>query len=168
MADDRFVPFAILLREGAATVPAASSAVPAAAAAPVGPARPHETSPGGGDEFLGELALLRASALEAFERAAARLLRGLADEVLGRELALAPCDTAALVARFLAELAAFEPLALAVAPADAGRVRAPLPVRVEPALRAGDAIVEVRDGAFESKVTLRLESLVGAAFGDFG
>jgi len=47
--------------------------------------------------------------------------------------------------------------------ADAGRVCSSLPIRVEPNLRAGDAIVEVRDGAFESQLAFRLESLVAAA-----
>jgi len=157
--DERFVPFAVLLRAGGA-------AMQAAVAPPVAPAVPalEEMAPGDGAGTLaGDLALLRAAAQEAFERASARLLRGLADEILGRELALAPCDTGALVRRFVAGLAACEPLALVLSAADAGRVCSSLPIRVEPNLRAGDAIVEVRDGAFESQLAFRLESLVAAA-----
>jgi flagellar biosynthesis/type III secretory pathway protein FliH len=157
--DERFVPFAALLRAGGAAVPVAAGAP----GAPPTPA-PAETALGRGiDALAAELALLRASALEVFERASARLLLGLAEEVLGRELALAPCDTGALVGRFLAELSAYEPSALVVSAADAGRVRASLPVRVESNLHAGDAIVEVRDGAFESQLAVRLEALVATA-----
>jgi len=165
--DERFVPFAVLLRPGGATLPAGSARPVAPATAAVAPATPPpaESTPERPlDALAGDLALVRAAAHEAFERASARLLRGLADEVLGRELALAPCDTAALVRRFLAELSAYEPLALAISAADAGRVRIPLPVRIEPNLRAGDAIVEVRDGTFESQLALRLESVVAAAW----
>jgi hypothetical protein len=156
--DERFVPFAVLLRAGGATAPSASAAPAIPAAVPADRAPQSDV-----DLLAADLALLRAAALEAFERASARLLRGLADEVLGRELALAPCDTAALVRQFADGLAACEPLALVLSAADAGRVRTSLPVRVESNLHAGDAIVEVRDGAFESQLVFRLESLVAAA-----
>jgi hypothetical protein len=158
--EDRFVPFAVLLRAGAS---GSSSAHEPDARPAASPRVPEPAAPDDGD-FAGDLALLRAAAMEAFERASARLLRGLAEHVLARELALAPCDTDALVRRFLAEVAAYEPLALVLSPADAGRVRAPLPVRVDAALSAGDAIVEVRDGAFEWRLSFRLQSLLAAAW----
>jgi hypothetical protein len=155
--DDRFVPFAHLLRAGTPPgSPAAEACEPAQP--PHGPAPAVVAGP-----LAGEVALLRAAALEAFERASERLLQGLAAEVLGRDLALAPCDIETLTRRFVAELMEFEPLALVLSPADANRVRSSLPVRVDSALRSGDAIVEVRDGAFESRAAFRLESSVAAA-----
>jgi flagellar biosynthesis/type III secretory pathway protein FliH len=105
-----------------------------------------------------DLALLRLAAYEAFERSAARLLRTLALDVLGRELLVAPADLEALAAQALAAFAAAEPVGLAVSPHDAERVRTPLPLRVDPSLEAGDLVVDVRDGAFESRFAFRLES----------
>ncbi len=171
MDEGRFIPFAVLLQRGDVPVPVSAAApsvsgASVAAAAPVTPAAPGDGEKrleGGARELVGDLAVMRAAAVEAFERASARLLRDLAEEVLARELALAPADTGALVRRFVAELADYEPLALAISPADAGQVRAALPVRIDPNLRAGDAILEVRDGAFESRLVLRVESIVAAA-----
>ncbi len=143
--------YASLLRAAPPVEPAAASAAPP---------RDAEADADAGAAVFEELALLRMAALEAFERASARLLRSLADEVLGRELALAPHDIEALAARALAELRGYEPLALVLSPGDAARVRVPVPVRIDPALRSGDAVVEVRDGALESPAAFRLEALL--------
>ncbi|GAC1302856.1 MAG: hypothetical protein NVSMB19_12460 [Vulcanimicrobiaceae bacterium] len=107
-------------------------------------------------DVVHELTMLRLAALEAYESATRRLIADLAHDVLGRELALAPVDIEALVARALAAFADLEPIALAVAPADRERVRAPLPVRADATLAAGDLVVYVRDGAFESPYAFRL------------
>ncbi len=108
-------------------------------------------------DVVHELALLRLAAREAYERATVVLLETLARDVLARELALAPVDLAALVRDVLATADVSEPIALAVSPADAQRVHATLPVRVDAALAAGDLVVDVRDGAFVSTFALRLE-----------
>ncbi len=108
------------------------------------------------ERVVEELALLRLAALEAFDRARARLLESLARDVLARELMLAPADLDALAARALRAFAESEPLALVVAPADAERVSSPLPVRVDPALVAGDLLVAVRDGEIDARFALRL------------
>ena len=68
----------------------------------------------------------------------------------------APADLDALAARALRAFAESEPLALVVAPADAERVSSPLPVRVDPALVAGDLLVAVRDGEIDARFALRL------------
>ncbi len=109
------------------------------------------------------LALMRLAALEAFERARLRLLEALAREVLARELMLAPADLDALAARALRVFAESEPLALLVSPADAERVSSPLPVRVDPALSAGDLLVAVRDGEIDARFELRVTGAILAA-----
>ncbi len=107
-------------------------------------------------DIVHDLTLMRLASLEAFENAARRLIADLAHDVLARELALAPADIETLVARSLAALVDHEPVSLAVAAADRERVRAPLPIRTDAALVAGDLIVYVRDGAFESTFGFRL------------
>ncbi len=154
--DERFVSFASLL--GAA--PSETASAPVAAHVPEPPDRVTHAA------VFEELALLRVAALDAFERSAARALRELATEVLGRELALAPFDIEALVARALEAFAGAVPIRLVLSPADAIRVRVALPVRVDAALQAGDTIVEVGDGAFESLALFRLERIVSRALED--
>jgi len=165
--DERFIPLATFIRgrsnASAPVAPQASAvAIEREAAAP-GVARgivdfAHA-------DVVHELALMRLAAIEAYERATATLLRALADDVLVRELALAPADLEALVKRALSTFGDCEPLALRVSPADAGRVQAGLPVRVDPTLDAGDLVVDVRDGAYESQFALRLEDALARAAG---
>jgi hypothetical protein len=107
-----------------------------------------------------ELALMRLAALEAFERATADVLAALAHDVLGRELAIAPADLGALAARALAQFAEHEPVALVVAPGDAGAFETSLPIRVDASLETGDLLIEVRDGHFESRFALRIREAV--------
>jgi flagellar biosynthesis/type III secretory pathway protein FliH len=114
-------------------------------------------------DVVGELALMRLAAIEAFEGLAQRCVRLLASEVLFRELALAPVDLEALVKHALERFAEHAPIAIAVSEADAERVRAPLPIRVDPTLAAGDLVVEVRDGAFEARFAFRLEDALRRA-----
>ncbi len=114
-------------------------------------------------DILDELALMRLAALEGFERAKTLLLAGLANDVLGRELALAPADVEAIVARARDRFHDCEPVALAVSPCDAQRVRTPLPTRIDASLEAGDLIVDVRDGALESHFRFRLRTVLDRA-----
>ncbi len=111
-------------------------------------------------DIVQELALMRLAALEAFERATADLLASLAQDVLARELAIAPADLGALAARALAQFAEHEPIAIVVAPGDAAAFETPLPVRVDASLDAGDLAIDVRDGHFESRFALRLREAV--------
>ncbi len=116
-----------------------------------------------------ELALMRFAAAEALEGAARRVLCDLAGDVLGRELALAPCNIDALLRRAVAAFTDLEPVSVRVAAEDAPLLSsatvtcaqkelAALPVRVDPALVSGDFIIEVRDGALESPRAFRLRS----------
>ena len=153
---ERFVPLAAFVR--AAPSPVASAAPPVSQ--PPASRGAVDYAQAG---VVHELTLLTLAAREAFARAAARLLRELANDVLARELLLAPADVAALVGRAVAAFAEHAPVGIAVSGFDADRVRAPLPVRVDPRLGAGDLVVDVRDGAFESSFTFRLEDALERA-----
>ncbi len=149
MAD--FVPLAEWLRDGReprGSAPAASEEErePPAQAPPA--AEPFA-------DFSGELGLLRVAACEGFEGAARRLLERLARDVLGRELALAPCDLAALVDAARAELEASEPVCFVVPPGAEAHLPPGLAYRTDPRLAPGDLFVEVRDGAFDARLHVR-------------
>jgi len=156
--DDGFVSLATLVTAAAAANTTAAAPPPSddGLAGRSGAAAPET----GGDDcafarLSKDLALMRVAALEAFESGTERLLRALADDVLARELALAPADVAALAAHALAAYAEHEPVEIVVAPCDAERVRAPVAVRADPTLGPGDLVVRVRDGAFESTFAFR-------------
>ena len=166
--DDRFVTLASLVA-GVAPAPApvvssvtakANEARPSVAAA-----RPMLDLARA--EVVQELALMRIAALEAFERAGADLLHRLAHDVLARELALAPADVCALAARALAMLAEMEPVAIVVAPADAAAFETALPLRVDASLDAGDLVIDVTDGAFESRYALRVREAIARVAGEY-
>ncbi|HTW83742.1 MAG TPA: hypothetical protein VMD91_06735 [Candidatus Sulfotelmatobacter sp.] len=102
--------------------------------------------------------LFRARLADAFDAAATRMLRELATDVLARELRLAPCDLAAIVARHRSSAPVVR---VRVAPDDA-RIDLGLPVTVDPALRAGDAIVELAGGTIDARLGVRLAALLAA------
>ena len=151
--DDRFVTLASLV-----VIPALAPSPVATVASPVA-AAPRGSKPAldiARADIAQELALMRIAALESFERASADLLGRLARDVLARELALAPVDLCALAARALAALSDHDPIALVVAPDDVAAFESALPIRSDATLHAGDLIVEVKDGAFESRFALRV------------
>jgi len=147
--DERFVSLAALVR-GGAVKPAPDPAAETARAVPVVADFAHA-------DIVDDLVLMRLAALEASERAAERVVQLCAAEVLARELLLAPADIDAIVRRALASFALHEPFEIAVSAADAERIAASLPMRIDPALVAGDLVVIVRDGTFESTFAFRLE-----------
>jgi hypothetical protein len=150
-----FVPLAGSLRGDAATERA-----PRAGDEP--PASP-ESNPDGVEALLDALALARLAALEAYDRAAPRLLAALAQTVLGRELELAPADLRTLVAHLRRDFATAEPVAVLLAPGEAGCRIDGLPVRADPALCAGDIVLEVRDGEIDARFALRRTGALGTA-----
>jgi hypothetical protein len=177
---DGFVPLARTLRAHVPGPPAVAAA--SAAAGSNGDGDADRDGAGGGEpppgkdarrprqrpappSELASLALVRLAAREAFERAAARVLEGLAHDVLGRELRLAPADIEALVARARVAFENSGPVAIEVSAADALALaeRAGLPVRIDPALGPGDVVVRVRDGAFESPLAFRLAGVLADA-----
>jgi flagellar biosynthesis/type III secretory pathway protein FliH len=149
--DERFISLAAFVRG------------PAPAAGPVAPAVVRGVIDFAHADLATELSLMRLAALEAFERSTAQALRLFASDVLARELALSPADIEALVKRALASFAEHEPVAISVSPSDAERVRAQVPVRIDPALEAGDLVVQVRDGTLESQFSFRLEDALRRA-----
>ena len=153
--DESFISLAALVR---CALAAPLEHVPA----PVSDA-PRSVAPFARSDIVHELVLMRLAAIEAFESGTTRLLRALADDVLGRELSVSAADVASLAARLLATYGEHEPIEIVVSAVDAERVRVPLPVRVDPALVAGDLVVRVRDGAFESQFGFRLESALERA-----
>jgi len=113
-----------------------------------------------------DLAAMRAAALEAFEASVEELLRGLADEVLARELAFAPADVGALVTRALAAFAAHEPVAVVLCATNAELLHGvALPLRVDSSLGDGDVVIEVRGGKLESPLAFRLQTILERALG---
>jgi flagellar biosynthesis/type III secretory pathway protein FliH len=164
--DERFIPLAAFVRGNAH---AANAPAPIAAALPESEAAEPSATPGVLDfahaDVVHELALMRLAAMEAYECAVTSLLRSLADEVLARELLLAPADVDALVRRVLATFAVRDPVELRVSAADAGRVQAGTSLRVDPSLGRGDLIVVVRDGALESRFAQRFEDALARTTG---
>ena len=159
--DDRFVTLASLV-----VIPslAPSVAVDAAIASPIA-SSPRAARPildMARADIAQELSLMRIAALESFERASAELLGRLARDVLARELALAPVELCALAARALAAFSDRDPIGLVVAPSDVAAFDCALPVRSDAMLEPGDLIVEVNDGAFESRFALRVRETIAA------
>jgi flagellar biosynthesis/type III secretory pathway protein FliH len=113
--------------------------------------------------LVGEIALARLAAHEAYERAVPRLLEALARDVLARELVVSPPDLAALSRSLAAEFANDEPVAFAIAREDLACFPPGLPVRVDPRLRAGDVVLEVRDGEIDARFAVRVRSAIDAA-----
>lgn len=149
-----FVSLADLLR---APRTDAADAAPAAVAAPRADAVELPASPEIADAVR-DAKRFRARLADAFDDAAARLLRDLAGDVLARELRLAPCELSALVARAQARAPVVR---VRVAPEDGGRLPG-VPTVVDDALRAGDAIVELAGGALDARLGVRLAAVLEA------
>jgi flagellar biosynthesis/type III secretory pathway protein FliH len=111
--------------------------------------------------------LFRARLADAFDEAAARLLRELASDVLARELRLAPCDLAELVRRACERAPVVR---VRVASCDVARVRAGAPrlrgeevqVVEDFALAGGDVVIEVAGGALDARLGVRLATVLEA------
>lgn len=116
-------------------------------------------------DVLREARLFRARLADAFDDAAARLLRDLGSDVLARELRLAPCDLAAIVQRIAVRVPV---LRVRVSAADlacgVSLARGfDVPVAEDPALRDGDAIVELSGGgALDARLGVRLATVLEA------
>ena len=164
--DERFIPLAAYVR-GLAVVACTGRESEAPAEAVVAPPPSSDTPLDAGEfahaDVLGELALVRLAAHEAFERGIASLLASFAERVLGRELALAPAELEALAGQAWDASRELEPLTLALSAVDAERVRTPLPTRIDPSLAAGDFVVELREGALESPLRFRLQAALARA-----
>jgi hypothetical protein len=115
---------------------------------------------------LRDARLFRARLADAFDDAAARLLRDLAADVLARELRLAPCELTAIVQR-IAECAPV--VRVRTAACDAARTAGVLRSRgcdvvvvEDAALAGGDAVVELAGGALDARLGVRLAAALEA------
>jgi flagellar assembly protein FliH len=109
-------------------------------------------------EALREARLFRARLADALDESSARLLRELACDVLARELRSAPCDLDALMRRVSERVPVVR---VRVAASDLGALTG-VPVVADPALRAGDAIVELAGGALDARLGVRLAAVLEA------
>jgi hypothetical protein len=157
-----FVPLASLLRGEEKGKKDRVPVEPAIAVAATPPPA-DVSSPNAHENTIAELVRMRLFALEAFERGVESMLASFGRDVLARELAMAPADLSALASQALAAFHRDEPIRLVLSPADAARTSSPLPQRVDPSLQAGDLVVEVAAGAFESPLAFRLSSTVDAS-----
>jgi flagellar biosynthesis/type III secretory pathway protein FliH len=113
------------------------------------------------DDVLAGARRFRAALADALELSLGRLLRDIACEVIARELAIAPCDVAAIAARALERYMDTGPIRLRVHPDDV-RACAALDVEIvaDRSLRTGDAVLEVRCGSIDASLEARLEVIL--------
>ena len=113
-------------------------------------------------ELAREVRMFHARVIEAVEAAVETLVNDIAADVLGRELAIEPVEIEAIVDRALQRFASEEPLRVRVHPDDVVRVACGLPVVADARLRAGDAVIELRNGSVDASLGIRLSALVRA------
>ena len=121
----------------------------------------HHHSDGTPEErTLHEIERFRVHALEVLEHSLDHLLVSVAQEVLGRELELAPALIDEITSRALRRYEREGPVRLRVASTDVGQVESDLPVVVDSALTPGDLVIEVRDGELDARLPVRLSCIV--------
>lgn len=107
------------------------------------------------DESIRAARHFRAALADALAHATASLIRELASDVLARELAIAPCEIDALVARLASDHVSAGPLRVRVSPLD--RLTAcEFPIVVDASIQAGDAILECTSGTVDARLGVRL------------
>lgn len=110
-------------------------------------------------ETLGDVRRFRAALADVVHLHASDLLREIACDVLAREL-MEPCDIPTIVVRAIARYAC-DPVAVRVHPSDVERARAcGLPLREDPSLRSGDAVIEVQSGSIDARLGTRLQRVL--------
>ncbi|MDE2573054.1 MAG: hypothetical protein KGM44_11105 [bacterium] len=118
----------------------------------------------------GEALRFRAALREAFAQRLQTICTDLAARVLARELRLEPADVASLAQELLEHRGDEAALALRAAPEDAAALRAlaaehGLALRIDAKLLGGDVALDLRSGALESTLALRLQTLLAACAG---
>jgi len=112
-------------------------------------------------EAMRDVRLFRARIAEAVEEAAARVLHRIAEDVVCRELQMAPCDIDAVVRTCLAQLTDRQGLRIFVHPDDAHAVRS-YETECDTTLERGDCRLELAYGSVHSTLVLRLAEAGGA------
>ncbi|MBV9271562.1 MAG: hypothetical protein JO165_10725 [Candidatus Eremiobacteraeota bacterium] len=112
------------------------------------------------DELMRDVRLFRAHLQDLLHRAVETLLEQIANDVLMRELSMAPADIERVVQETLTGFAVGTPK-LRVHPGDAQALeKMCIPVQSDVALEPGDVVVEFTDGAFSSTIRSRLTDAV--------
>jgi flagellar biosynthesis/type III secretory pathway protein FliH len=156
---DVFVPLTIFLRPVSRDAP--GDAPQAATEDPPPPAA--RATPDDYEQTLRAVRRFRAGLADALDAAVAQLLREIAREVLGRELALAPADVTAIVTQALGRAGALNVLSVRAHPDDvAGLAMVNVDRVADTALQRGDVIVELRSGTIDLTLGTRLENLLAA------
>ena len=152
---DEFIALADLLR------PAMQALAPEPALPPEPAVRVETVAEDAVHLLASDIRRFRARLEQAFESHFDALLRDLACDVLARELTLAPVEIAAVGARALERALGEAPLGLRANEADSARLEGlGLPVTIDPALRAGDLVLELRDGTLDASLGIRLETIL--------
>lgn len=98
---------------------------------------------------------------EALERNLAALLRGLADEILARELTLAPVDVKALLDTSLQRFRHLDPLRVRVHPDDVRSLgTCGVSVFADGALARGDVCIDLKNGSIDLTLPVRMQALL--------
>ncbi len=117
-----------------------------------------------GATALRDVDTFRTRLLAVFDGAVERLLRDLAADVLGRELRLAPCDLASIVGRVRASAPVVRVrIAVGEDGDDRSLALGEAVVVRDATLSLGDAIVEVRSGAVDARLGVRVADVLAAA-----
>jgi len=125
---------------------------------------PEEASAPANDEIAAarEIRLFMARVAEALECTIEMLRNDAACEILGRELQLAPADLQPIVARTIQRYALETPVRVRVHPGDLAALDGEFSTVADPQLRRGDAVLEVRGGAIDATLGVRLDSVLRA------
>lgn len=132
----------------------------------------HERAPPDASDFfarddielaISEARFFRAHVLEAVDVALSTLLADIASEVVARELQIAPVDLSAIVTAAVQRYEFETPLRARAHPQDVLALACTgLPVVADDGLRRGDVLLELRDGAIDLSLGVRLERLLSA------
>jgi len=161
-AAEAFVPLADLLRPPAVCEPAVLE--PHAEPVVVLAHAPAEAAPVAPETIaaIREARRFQARLADALDARLERLLAAIASEILMRELRSAPAGLASLVARVVGEHAA-TPLCVRVAAADRDVLGAyDVPVVVDAALDAGDAVIVFGAGEIDARLGVRVAAVLEA------
>jgi flagellar biosynthesis/type III secretory pathway protein FliH len=159
--DERFLSLADILRPQAALAPP-QLPPPAVVVMPKAEEIVRgESDEGVHDEIMRDVRLFRARLADALDALRDRLLVALASEVIVRELRVAPVDIDALVRRLVDERVREGPIRVRLAPEDVARVRGVAwTVVADPALLAGDAVLECDGGDVDARLGVRLADVL--------
>jgi flagellar biosynthesis/type III secretory pathway protein FliH len=113
-------------------------------------------------DVLSRVRRFRAMLADALDRSLVDLLREIAVEVVGRELACGPADLQSIVARALERAAPERPLAVYVHPTQRDLVPFDLPVIADPQLRSDDVRIELHSGSIDARLGVRIEQVLAA------